>query len=698
MFRITALVTGLLLLLVPARVTYACSCSRGSVTREFVPPLDATDFPVDGRIRVFIWGGLSIAMLDGLAREYRVLDAKGRQVELHAELHPPRIDLIPVAPLTPNARYTVEQVFAYSADGERLSDAERWQAATPKYPSRRGGPPTPPRVAPPSKRRWAPIGTIHTGSGASADAARGPPETSKASSGVSYGGGDCGPGAGVYAEYDLPGHIRPSDLLGLEIEGLGIVHTQPVKRALKGRRRARASIGAGTSMCNPDSIYIESSDRLRARVVLVTASERVVRPQGWRVASASRPIRRGRVRKANFEDRLGRSLDAEAGARARASGSIGFYSRPQPERFFGAPLSSDAVPQVRARGPAACPFGLERTGRLELGPGNLPWGDQEISVGQRGGRVQALLLNAPAGRGVVVDFGFDGEGPRRRNLPGRADAAVAVFADDATYAAIKGYRGEHVSVLEVLRLDRDNDTVWKTQVSGEGVHLSPRIVLRDGAVAVSWDEVGPSSPRGVGRWAVLDAASGERRGSKSGAQASLDGPTISLVQTPRGVELSWLTFTTRASPRVGTLRLADGMLLDAREQTRAADSTRWVDGVRVLLNGRRAQVQFPGGKPIEVGRGTGAPRSFQAALFEGVLYVAWTSSEGAFITAVDAQGRVAPPVEIDEQVHDPHVVAFEGTIAVVYNHAFVNSALQARAAWFVCRTTAPSGPPTEWTP
>jgi hypothetical protein len=151
----------------------ACSCVGPMPTRSVVPRDGATDFPIDGLVRVFVMD-FPAPQRGAIGAEYRLRDASGAVVALDVAVVETRIDLRPHAPPASSATYTLEQVFAYDTAGTRLTDLQRIGATS----SLRG--------------IWSPVTTFTTPASPGATRALVPTLTN-ARLLFRYGGGDCGP-------------------------------------------------------------------------------------------------------------------------------------------------------------------------------------------------------------------------------------------------------------------------------------------------------------------------------------------------------------------------------------------------------------------------------------------------------------------------------------------------------------------------
>ncbi|MCA9527415.1 MAG: hypothetical protein KC549_14090, partial [Myxococcales bacterium] len=201
-----ALISVLAALALPVGSALACSCIEAIPSREVVPRDGATGFPVDGRVRIFL-SAFPPALRARLADEYRLRGPEGL-VPLQATVVATRLDL--AATLKPRTTYTLEQVFAYDAHGQRLSDSERFATL---------------RGRPAAQRLWYAVSRFTTGD-ARAVAPPAQPTVERVNVGYRHGGGDCGPGTSLYARFQVPA-AGPFDVLELEVDGHGVVATAP---------------------------------------------------------------------------------------------------------------------------------------------------------------------------------------------------------------------------------------------------------------------------------------------------------------------------------------------------------------------------------------------------------------------------------------------------------------------------------------
>ena len=200
---------------VAPRSASACRCAPVEMRRLVLPADAARDLPLDGQVRVLL-SGFPVRLRAALPQEYRLRDDTGGLVRTRRRLVATRLDLIPEAPLRPQAHYTLEEVCALDGQRRCLSDRERWDLAEAWTRRHREPAAPPPRV-------WVRRASFTTEGAADARTPAAPAVRS-AHVDFAYGGGDCGPGTSLHAGYDLPAAgAAPTDVLELEIKGRGVL-------------------------------------------------------------------------------------------------------------------------------------------------------------------------------------------------------------------------------------------------------------------------------------------------------------------------------------------------------------------------------------------------------------------------------------------------------------------------------------------
>lgn len=447
-----------------------------------MPRDGTTDFPTDGRLRAWFWGGWPPELLERLGDEYRLRGPEGTLVPLSAEVEGTTLVLAPRRELQPRATYTVERVYAY-ADGRLVSD-ERWMAIV-------GGRPRA-KIPPPAEvhRAWYPAARFTTGDGPGAPPAAAP-EVRSATWTARRGGGDCGPGEGVGVDLQVPAEIGATDVLGLEVRGEGVVWRgrapawPPAFGPAPADGWSRKAF-ANDYRCTSDPVHLDVSRPLRVRAVLWSAAgDRVRGP--WVIAAPGKDVR---VPKAH---RIGRpSLPVDA------------FLSPAPEEPTRAPVP----------GPPACPYGLSgadpayvldrewvqvrRFPKAWLGPGG-PWAIVED--------VDKALSLAPVGRpGDAVPVG-----PLR-------DAVAAPAEGDTPLVVVERREGGRIRVAR--------PGAWERELVADEDAM-PTAAVGGGRVLVLWTRRGEGDAKRERwpTWGVLDEATGEELGR--GALGEEEGPATS---------------------------------------------------------------------------------------------------------------------------------------------------------------------------
>lgn len=289
----------LVLIQLPWAAALACSCGEVALVREVVPADGATDFPVDGHLRIFLTGGYPEEIRARLGEEYRLRGPTGL-VPFDARLARTRLDLIPRTPLAPDTRYVLETVSAYDDQGWRMDDTMRLYQEV-------------------EKRYWFQAVAFTTGR--QAGAAPGALSAVSFEAKVYDDSGMCGDGTIVSAAWPVQ-PLGPFEILELETQADGLVETAPRPYTRSGDHR----ISGGTSVCDPDPEVLRPGP-IAARVT-------VVGPSGLRTSTPWHP-------QATLADGKGRSKPGHTMKRA----------------WFGDVETDPAPPALP--GPPGCEHGLE---------------------------------------------------------------------------------------------------------------------------------------------------------------------------------------------------------------------------------------------------------------------------------------------------------------------------------------------------
>ena len=370
---------GVLALAVVPAEARACSCVRSMPVRSTVIAGPGEAVPTDVVLRVFLEGGYSPALRKELHREYRLRDEAGVEVPLRAKVTHTRLDLTPKKPLKPGAKYRLERIYAYDAKGVRIDDRRRLEAPAEDV-----------------RRAWFVEAEFETGSGPGGDVAK----VELAESGVStrQGGGDCGPGVGLHARIEPKAKLSRTDIVEVEVKGVGVVATKP------GNALDRGRLWAGDLLCTADKVTIPDTDEVRVRVAMLGSSGK--RETGPWVAVK----------------RKGRTL----GGRRRVLTDRGF-----PKAWFDAEVV--AAKAATENSPPACVHGFDMDDVREAAPRGGPWiYEARSSMGWVGDGAM-VLVGAESGTDVL-NVGRDGKvavGPDRLigvARVGWADLRGGVFA------------------------------------------------------------------------------------------------------------------------------------------------------------------------------------------------------------------------------------------------------------------------------
>jgi hypothetical protein len=319
----------LLELLAMLRPAEACSCIAPSPQRSPVLADGALDFPVDGNLRVLLYA-FPPALRARMGEEYRLRDDTGALVPVVATVDDTVLTLAPDAPLRGDAQYVIERVFAYDADGVRLSDGERWEGVRPVRPSEN-------RVA---ERLWFTEASFHTAGGA---AHRSVPTVAVRDAKVYFasGGGDCGPGTSLSFEFDTDGELPPGDLFVAQVQGHGDIGSFTAREG--------GMFGAGDMLCTPDKVHLGYQGPFDVRIDVLHADGTRTEATPWVRASPESPPPKDVRERQEYLDSA--TYDA----------------------WFEPPAADPPPTHSSSPAPASCPFGLERSDTTRLGPDVFSW-------------------------------------------------------------------------------------------------------------------------------------------------------------------------------------------------------------------------------------------------------------------------------------------------------------------------------------
>jgi hypothetical protein len=647
-------IAALATLLAPP-VARACSCVPARLTREVMPSDGARGFPTDGTLRVFLTA-FSPAARAALASEYRLRDAAGHDVPLVAQVVSTRLDLAPLGPLRPETEYTLEQVFAFDAQGTRVSDTDRRYA---RAGSLRGV--------------WYPVSTFRTGRGPAAR--RGVvPGIARSTLGFSHGGGDCGPAASVMVELQVPPHATDTDVVELRVQGQGVVATAPAV--------GLGRLHAGDTLCDPDPVRLAGGASISVQIAILDATRGEVGASPWVVVT---------------------------GTGARPTGSAGTGRG----RDAALPtLAIEAAPAARASGPAACPHGLEVLTRTEVAATGAPWayGDRATiaSDGARGWLAFASAGEAPAPPRLVTVDGTGRLATPRASVRGWPQALVpgavgplAVLVEPSSPSTL---------AAQLVAFDGSGGAAWRAPLAGRGG--SYRLARGGGHVLAMWSASNPDYSQqvalslhdertGAVLASALPTAEGIDTNAEGGVAAHVDGRF--LIVWPSGMGMSARTGLRSAVLAPGTVTMgpASALALDsyvppdlAAAGARAGLATGTQDGrIEWSLLDRDGRLVRG---PVVLSQGVGGRDNRLPRIgWDGRLFVvAWETHPegGAYAVAVDEQGVASPPVRVD--AGEPHagtvgVAVVGGRIVVAYTADRGRGML----ATLACRASAARGAP-----
>ncbi len=685
-----ALVASLALgpLAAPA-VAHACSCREASVARAAVPDDGATGFPTDGVVRVFVTA-FPPELRNELAREYRLVDARGAAVPVTAAWAGTRLDLRPRAPLRPNARYALERVFAYAPDGAQVSDTRRLELLRDEAAGLR--------------RAWFPEVRFETGAGPAARRAPGRVSLVNVQAGVRHGGGDCGPGINLSTGFSLPEGTPATDVVQFEVRGRGFA---PMLAQTLPSAGATAAY-AGDLACNPDPVVVPYRPSLEARVVVLDAAGAAVASSPWTATTLAtrRPL----------PPSWGRDRGADDAPAELVTALRRGWTAP--------PIVTAAA--AASPGPAACPFGLETVSRRELSPdgaqatyedrstlladGPRAW----LALGAEGGRSRFLAL-APDGAARTLGAPFEGPVAASALLDGAPLVVTRPSSPPAPPSAAPPVAARVTSRVVLRAFSAEGAPRWSTDVPPQGrtFHLA----VGGGRVLAVWrDDRAVLAPR-VG-WGLFDARTGAALGAPRDTEHAIDingAPAAAWAGDRFLVAWPAPRARGRGRPLVQVAAVSAGGELGApRALALASDgppdlaaagdhvALAAADGgvVRWALLGRDGAVaRGPVAVSDGVGDGDGDNRKPRVAAGGGLFAVTWEAHLGGAVwsAVVDAGGAVSPALRLSGAR-----AASTGAVAAGEGRSFFAAyAVDYQRAWasvLRCRAAAPPGAPQRIAP
>ena len=421
---IVCLVVGVLF--ARAAPALACSCVGPTPTRSVVPHDGASDFPIDGVVRVLVTG-FPAPERAAIGAEYRLRDATGAVVALDVGVVATRIDLRPHTPLAPSATYTLEQIFAYDAAGTRLTDLQRITATGPL------------------RGIWSPVATFTTATSPAVTRALVPTLTN-ARLLFRYGGGDCGPSTDVMTDLALPAGVIDTDVIELRTRHDGVVLTTTAL--------GLASLLVGDTLCTADPVTLPSGSSIEVQAVLVDAAGHDLGTSGWR--------------------------------RARGHGTRPSSRR---LTWAGWPsVTIVPTPSVStSRGPASCPNGLEVISRHDVVSAGAPWMYGERTTLSSESATRFVAYGSDAGAMQLFTLAADGGATRiAPTATGQPDALFATMqgpiVTSVAYSRTLGVVGT------LLRLDAHGAARWSSELPATGT--DHRIARGGGQILVAWAATG----------------------------------------------------------------------------------------------------------------------------------------------------------------------------------------------------------------
>lgn len=102
MLLVLAFMTGTL---APPTIAEACTCAPSAVSVQILPADQAQDLPTNGKIHVFVTGGVPSTIKHALLDEFRLRDADGSLVEVNGSVELTMLNLTPKSEQRPKTRY-----------------------------------------------------------------------------------------------------------------------------------------------------------------------------------------------------------------------------------------------------------------------------------------------------------------------------------------------------------------------------------------------------------------------------------------------------------------------------------------------------------------------------------------------------------------------------------------------------------------
>ncbi len=604
--------------------------------------------PTDAVIPVLVAGTQPVSLasvIPTIAGEYRLRGPSGKLVEIDRVTFSNGVLLRPKHGLEPRSSYIVEHVFAYTAKGELMSDALR---AASVESAIRHEPDNP--ESPIAHRMWYPELELTTGDSPSTTSVE-PPQARRIS--LNYGG--CGKVSFVSAEYEAGSTFDGYSLIGIELEGKGIIGLS--SPPLPNQREHTLFLGAALCLAR-------SSPEIRARFFVILDKGTIVHGASWLpVAVSGARIESAPPAKAVASKRPqpltlgGCGTSKPVSSRNTGDGSEAKAPRPFFERFAELytkpPIEPSLASKSISAGPRDCRYGFVPT-TIAQTPGDRAL--SALGVSEKG--YHFLASTATASSFVTV---HENGTTTSTTLDLRVAADEALFDDDGFIAMTSGWVTSGAGfAAEVTRFDHQGSRVWSQTLPDPGSEAS--MARAPDRILIAWLVSCQNMEDCALEYVILDAGDGRLLSrTRAASRVWRDSPAVRAEGD--SFRAAWLEATGKKFQRKAS-KLAwqridlDGRIGKAHRIPTSGfplSSLTFSTGERPTLafeEGYRVQVVFfdPNDRPskpivVDTGTSRGGSRLWLIELptFMGMV---WASSELTYAVALDPKGRVSPALPI----------------------------------------------------